>query len=74
MAKGKPGRPREDGLDSLEAIFEEQFHRIFSSLWVTLPAGGKQHVSINERKLREDKAARLSEALGEDYDTQENRK
>jgi hypothetical protein len=73
MAKGKPGRPREDGLDSLDAIFEEQTNRVFDKLWVTTPFG-QSHVSPNERKLREDKAQRLSDALAEDYDTQENRR
>lgn len=70
MAKGKP---REDGLSSLEGFFDEQVNRIFDRLWVTVPHG-HPHVSPNERKLREDRARRLSESLAEEADIVENRK
>lgn len=73
MAKGKPGRPRKGDLSALDDFMEEQADRIFSSLWVTVPHG-IPHVTPNERKLAEDRARRLSEALGEDVDNIETRK
>jgi hypothetical protein len=70
----RTGRPRKEGKDSLDNFFEEQFHRVFTQLWVTLPHAHVSHVSVNERRLREDRARRLSEVLAEEADHQENRK
>ena len=38
---GRPrtGRPRDDGLDSLEGWFEDQYHRVFDTLFVSKPFG-----------------------------------